>query len=83
MRVLQVIFTAIFAVIVIIGGFLAAVIVGAAGLLIVLVRRLLGRPPALQPRTPGPASRHAQGDVIDVSATEIPPAESPNHHIDR
>ncbi len=81
MRVLQVIFTAIFAALAIIGGLVAAAVVAAIGLTIVLVRRLLGQPPALSPRRPRPPQKRPEGDVIEVSATEVTPVDSPRNRL--
>jgi hypothetical protein len=58
----------------VIASVFVAAAVGVAGLVIVLLRRLLGRPAPRPWVPPGPVRRPGNsGDVIDVTATEVPP----------
>ena len=73
MHLLKVLFVAVFAVVAVVAGALAAAVVAAAGLLFFSVRRLLnGRKVRVSP-VQGRRYRQpkSDADVIEVSATEV------------
>jgi hypothetical protein len=78
MRALKMILGGLFAAlaiaVAIAAGFVATAVLGAIGLTVYVVRRLLGRPPASPMRSaPSPqAHTAASADAIDVTAVEIP-----------
>jgi hypothetical protein len=78
MRALKMILGGLFAAlaiaVAIAAGFVATAILGAIGLTVYLVRRLLGRPRATPLRSvPNPQARSAaSSDAIDVTAVEVP-----------
>ena len=80
MRLLRLLVVALFGVFAVIAGLFTAAAVGLATALLVFIRRMLRAPgnsrlPHAQPRT---RPRANVGEVIDVTATEVP-AESTRH----
>ena len=75
MRLIKLLSLALLAVAALLGGALVAAVIAAATVVAFLVRRLLIKPdsgpPAESLRRPQPSAASA-GDVIDVTATEVP-----------
>lgn len=79
MRILKVLAGLVLAVVLVATGVFAVALL-AVGLLVYLVVRLVRRPPGAKAPAPRAAPARTAGDVIDVSATEVPaekPAERP------
>lgn len=74
MRLLKVLFTALFALIALVAGLFVAAVVALSSVALFATRRFNGErsPARAGPRSPSRAKTVAPGDVIDVSATEVP-----------
>jgi hypothetical protein len=73
MRLVRVLIVGLFGVFALIAGLLTAAFVGVATALVLYVRRLLKPAGAVRlPRHAPPRARPNSGEVIDVTATELP-----------
>lgn len=76
MQFLKALFVALFTIAAVVAGAVAAAFVGAVGLMVLWVRRLIGGPSVPPAPRPGPVRPYRQpkagdADVIEVSATEV------------
>jgi hypothetical protein len=85
MRLLQVLLGGLFAVFALLAGLFIAAVVAMTGMLIMFIRRAVGRGGVtpLPPRNRSRVSATKTGDVIDVTATEVPEtlSKSPDQEV--
>lgn len=72
MRLLKVFLTALFALIALVAGLFVAAAVALSGAAFFAARRLRNGQSAARPAPHAPARMKSTGDVIDVTATEVP-----------